>query len=112
MHMKKYTITIDDGGGGETNFQKKKKTISPNNHIAPIIRQKRQLHERSISNLSNDPAQHFQSLREDLVVRDCSRVEGVVLGCHAAAVVARFEKFRGVGAVPRFFVRGLFLFGG
>ena len=75
-------------------------------NITPIIRQKRRLHERPITNLPNDPSQHLQSFRENLVVRDCFRVEGVVLGCHAAA---HFEEFRGIGVVPGFFFFFFFL---
>lgn len=77
-----------------------------------MIRQKRRLHERPIANLSDDPTQHLQSLREDLVVRDRLRVEGVIVGCHAAAVVARFKEFGVVWVVPGIYVRNLFLLRG
>lgn len=46
---------------GKTNLQSKKAIVS-NNHVTPIIRQKRRFHERPVPNLPNDPAQPLQYL--------------------------------------------------
>lgn len=94
IHMYVY---VSKGTGDKLPVEK---AILPNNHITPVIRQKRRFHKCPIASLPNDPAQHFQSLGEYLVVGDCFRVERVIVGCQAAAVVACFEKLGVIGIVP------------